>query len=216
MRKFSTTVLWVASLTVSLSLLILAAGAGQPILHACVCAAMVTALAFVALSDNHSAVETKQPERVIAALNARHMALIWVWGALALFTVYGTGMLFWPEWWRFMLAFVVAGGVALLMAFWLGQDDLEPAREQRLLTYSRYLAWGQLFGMGIVAIGLVLDSKMDGIGIAPFGTRNVTEWKDWAGNNVFFFGAIGLVVQSWLALRSTSKSGSLPLSKASS
>jgi hypothetical protein len=71
--------------------------------------------------------------------------------------------------------------------------DVETGREdETMLKLARYLTIGQLVGMLITMIGLVIDDKMP---------RDPQE-PDWAANNIFFFGAAALALISANALRS--------------
>ena len=62
-----------------------------------------------------------------------------------------------------------------------------------MLKLARYLTVGQLVGMIVAMIGLVLDDKM------PRGPDK----PDWAASTIFFFGAAALAVISVNALRGT-------------
>src|SRR5690606_37967155 len=129
----------------------------------------------------------------IASSNAWYMGVIWSWGTLALIATYGTGILVWNEWWHFMLAFAVAAGLSLYFANALKKDALAGKEYQSMLRMARYLAIVQLVGMVVTMLGLVIDCKM---------TRFLTlRFTDWAANNVFFFGALGIAVISAYALR---------------
>ncbi len=61
-----------------------------------------------------------------------------------------------------------------------------------LLRLARYLTLGQLAGMIIAMLGLIIDDKMP---------RDPQE-PDWAANAIFFFGAAALAAISANALRS--------------
>ncbi len=129
----------------------------------------------------------------IASSNAWYMGVIWGWGTLALIATYGTGVLVWNEWWHFVLAFAVAAGLSLYFANALKKDALVGKEDETMLRIARYLAIVQLVGMVITMLGLIIDGKM-----VRFMTLRFT---DWAANNVFFFGALGIAVISAYALR---------------
>lgn len=129
----------------------------------------------------------------IASSNAWYMGVIWGWGTLALIATYGTGVLVWNEWWHFVLAFAVAAGLSLYFANALKKDALVGKEDDTMLRIARYLAIVQLVGMVITMLGLIIDGKM-----VRFMTLRFT---DWAANNVFFFGALGIAVISAYALR---------------
>jgi hypothetical protein len=73
------------------------------------------------------------------------------------------------------------------------QRDAEAGREDAtLLRLARYLTLGQLGGMIIAMLGLIIDDKMP---------RDPQE-PDWAANTIFFCGAAALAAISANALRS--------------
>jgi len=102
-------------------------------------------------------------------------------------------VLVWKEWWHFVLAFAVAAGLSFYFASTLKKDALAGKEDETMLKLARYLAMVQLAGMVITMVGLIIDGKM-----VRFLTLRFT---DWAANNVFFFGALGIALISAYALR---------------
>ena len=161
--------------------------------HAAIAAATALIVAGFAVSQCRVLVAKAASAAEIASSNAWYMGVIWSWGTLALIATYGTGVLVWNEWWHFVLAFAVAAGLSLYFANALKKDALAGKEYQSMLRMARYLAIVQLVGMVVTMLGLVIDCKM---------TRFLTlRFTDWAANNVFFFGALGIAVISAYALR---------------
>lgn len=188
---------WMLSITLGVSLLAVSAGMGQPLVNMTAAALVGLAIALVAIRENRMLRNTGSPEGIVAASTARHMGYIWTWGALSLLVIYAF-ILSWKEWLVFFLAFAVAAVLCLFVANAL-QRDAEAGREDpTMATVARYLTIGQLVGMLITMIGLIVDKKM---------IRFTTEagqrigWQDWAANNIFFFGALALAIVSAYALR---------------
>ena len=194
-------VLWPAlGIGISLALLALTAALRQADLnmayaHMAIAAAAAIGVAVAAVRENLALRRSGAAKSAIASSTARHMGLIWVWGALALVVIYATGVLVWREWWQFFLAFAVGAGLCLYFAAALDKDARAGREDETMLRLGRYLAIVQLAGMVIAVLGLLIDGKM-----SRFLTPRYT---DWAANNVFFFGALAVGVISANALRQT-------------
>ncbi len=132
-------------------------------------------------------------ETELAEASATRMGLVWAWGALALIVIY-LGLLSWREWWHFFSAFAVAAVASFGLAAALRRDVAAGGGDGTMLKLGRLLAKGQIVGMAAAVIGLVVDGKV---------TRfmNPVKYPDWAGNNLFLFGAVALAVLSFAALR---------------
>ncbi|HXF53700.1 MAG TPA: hypothetical protein VNK52_06205 [Hyphomicrobiaceae bacterium] len=158
-----------------------------------IAAAASTVFALVAMRDNLALRRAGAAKSAIASSTARHMGIVWIWGALALAVTYATGVLVWREWWHFLLAFAAVGGLCLFFAAMLEKDARAGREDATMLRLGRQLAIIQLAGMVIAVLGLLIDGKM---------TRFLNpRYTDWAANNVFFFGAVAIAVISANALR---------------
>lgn len=182
--------IWLISIAVGVSLLIVTAAAPYYGLHTLICALISFIIAVLAVRENERRIDDRGKILDLAATNARAMGSIWAWGVAVLVGTYGTGVLTWGEWWHFALAFGAAGILCLVFANLLLRAKTDELSAERILRLSRLLALVQLIGMVVVMIGLLVDGKMD------------FEERDWAGNNVFFFGAASLAVISFVSLRS--------------
>jgi hypothetical protein len=101
-------------------------------------------------------------------------------------------VLSWHEWWQYVLG---AGAIAALcfgFAAMMQRDAAAGREDATMLKLARYLTLGQLGGMIIAMLGLIIDNKMP---------RDPQE-PDWAANTIFFFGAAALAAISANALRS--------------
>ena len=84
-------------------------------------------------------------------------------------------------------------GVAALCLFFasmMAKDAAAGRQDDAMLNIARYLTIGQLAGMVIAMVGMIIDDKMP---------RDPSE-PDWAANAIFFFGAAALAVISANAL----------------
>ena len=160
--------------------------------HAATAAAATLIVAGFAVRQCRALLAKGASASEIASSNAWYMGIVWSWGTLAIIATYGTGVLVWREWWHFVLAFAVASGLSLYFANALKKDALAGKEDETMLRLARYLAIVQLVGMVVTMAGLIIDGKM-----VRFLTPRFT---DWAANNIFFFGALGIAVISAFAL----------------
>ncbi len=186
------------AVALSLGLLVLTADARaadvrMAYVHAAISAATALLIAGVAVGQCRRLLAKAASASEIASSNAWYMGVIWTWGTLALIVTYGSGVLVWKEWWHFVLGFGAAAGLSLYFARTLKQDALAGKEDEATLRRARYLAIAALAGMVVTMLGLIIDGKM-----VRFLTPRFT---DWAANNVFFFGALGIAVISAYALR---------------
>lgn len=191
-------IFWALSISVSLALLLAttAAKASNPAMayvHMAIACASAILFALVAIRSTQKLVQDNASRSAISASSAWYMGYIWIWGALGLLLTYVTGIAYWHEWLHFFAAFAVAGAAALFFANLLQKDANAGKDDKTILKVSRYMAWAQLGGMIIVMLGLLIDGKMSRHLIPRHG--------DWAANNIFFFGALGLAIISAYALK---------------
>lgn len=184
-------VIWFTLITASLCAMIIAAGAGMPLLHMLMTGLVSVGIALVALFENTKLRNEGASKNAIAASTSRNMGFIYVWGALTIAITY-IFILRWHEWWHFMTAFAVAGALCLFYSNTLLRDDSTGREDATLLNAGRVLTWVQLVGMVIAMIGMIIDGKL---------TRYANpKHLDWAAQNIFFFGALGLAIISAYAL----------------
>ncbi|MGI9426155.1 MAG: hypothetical protein ACR2PA_23460 [Hyphomicrobiaceae bacterium] len=183
--------LWVVCIGISVGLLALTAQGRSTDINMAyynlvVAAAASLVFCILALRSNGNLQARKAGRSAVAADLARSMSLIWLWGVLGLTAIYATGILVWKEWWHFLLAFMAAGALCYASAYALQRQAERGGDDERLLSRGHYATIAQLVGMVVVVVGLLVDGKM-----VRFFTERYT---DWAGNNVFFFGALALGV----------------------
>lgn len=126
----------------------------------------------------------------IESSTAASMGLIWLWGAIAIVTVYPL-MMYWREWPHFSGAFLAAGLLSLGYARLVSRDADAGRDDPTLLQLGRYLAWAQFAGMIITLIGLGIDPDKEIVYIKE---------TDWAGNGIFVTGAAALLLMTAEAL----------------
>ena len=191
-------VFWMLTIGVSVALLVITAAAKpsaphMAYAHMLIAAVVAIVFALIAIREIRSMVSTGASRPAVAAASARYMGFVWTWGALALLITYSIGILYWNEWWHFFLAFAAAAGLSLAFARMLQRDADAGKEDETILKLARYGGIAQLVGMLIVVFGLLIDGKM---------TRFLVErHTDWAGNNIFFFGALALAAISGYSLK---------------
>lgn len=177
--------IWMITLTVCIAAIILSAAAGHPTLHTTVAALIALSIAGMAIAENRTQRKQGLSENVVSASTARHMGFVWVWGALSLFVTYFF-ILSWKEWLVFTAVFAIVGILCLLFAAALDRDEASGKTDETLQKLAKYLAIGQLVGMAIAVVGLMIDGKW------PVSIKSNPGWADWAANNIFFFGALAI------------------------
>ena len=130
------------------------------------------------------------------------MGLVWIWGALSLFVTYFF-ILTWKEWLVFTGAFAAVGILCLLFAAALDNDEQKGRKDQTMLSLARYLSIGQIIGMVLAMVGLVIDGKF------PVTVKANAGWQDWAANNIFFFGALAIAIITANALWGKPQNGKI-------
>ena len=187
---------WIIGLSASVAALVMLAEANSHLLHLLLSGTIAALIAFAAYRTNSCELSTKRLSRSkLASINAVYMTLIWGWGAVALAATYLAipelqNHNWWrKEWWQFVGVFGGAAVLSAIFAYVLNNDQSPDGTESTLAKWARYLAIAQLVAMIATMLGLIIDGKMD------FG------WIDWSANNIFFTGAAGLALLSWIALR---------------
>lgn len=115
--------------------------------------------------------------------NARLMALVYAWGALALFAVYGLTELWWFHSWQYGSAMALIAGALLGFVHMLGDRESQ-FRSQAALDVSAMLAMAQAAAAAI-ALGMLVSSG-----------KLASLKADWPANHVFVAGGLALVVIS--------------------
>ncbi|MBN9248052.1 MAG: hypothetical protein J0I81_11540 [Hyphomicrobium sp.] len=184
---------WLFALAASIFATILAAAANQPMLQMAAAAAVAIAIALLAMRDHRKLRNDGAPPSAVASSTARYLALIWGWAALTLLITY----LFiiqqhWPEWWQFFLGFAFAAVASLGFSAMLDRDRAAGNTDPTLVKFGRILLQAQLLGMVAGVVSLFVDSKFP----------RAETYADWAGCNIFFFGALAIAAISLDALRS--------------
>jgi hypothetical protein len=191
-------IFWVLSIVASVALLVLTtvAKTGNPSMayaHMAIAGITTICFALIAIRSTQRLVDVNASKSAISASSAWHMGYIWMWGTLGLLVTYASGVAHWHEWLHFFATFAIAGAAALFFANLLQKDANVGKDDETILKVSRYLAYAQFFGMIIIMLGLLVDGKMSRHLIPRHG--------DWAANNIFFFGALGLAIVSAYALK---------------
>lgn len=179
---------WAATLAGAVAVVSYAATLGQPA-HLALTALVCLVLAAIAVLARRRQVEQGASEPAVAATTATGMALLWAWCGVSMLVTYQL-VLSWHEWWQYVLAGIGVAALCLLFASMMRKDAAAGRRDETILKIARYLTIGQLAGMVIAMIGMIIDNKMP---------RDPSE-PDWAANAIFFFGAAALAAISADAL----------------
>jgi hypothetical protein len=148
--------------------------------------------ALLAIWQRHRLAAAGAGEAALASATSSAMGLVWAWAALSLLLIYVLAHT-WNEWWHYVLGAGAIAGLCLVFASMMAKDAQAGRHDETLLKLARYMTTGQLVGMVIAMIGLVIDDKMP----------RDPEKPDWAASAVFFFGAAALAAISLHALRTT-------------
>jgi FtsH-binding integral membrane protein len=184
------------ALAVAVCATIIAAAAHQPMLHMAAAGIVSIAIAVMAIRDHQQLVASGAPTNAIGSSTARYLGLVWSWGALALLVTY---LLIleneWREWWQFFLGFAFAAVASLVFSNMLDRDRAAGRVDPTLAKVGRVLIQAQLAGMVLGVISLFVDGKF------PRDAR----YPDWAGCDIFFFGALAIAAISLDALRAPAR-----------
>lgn len=172
---------------------VLAAAATQPPQHMAVAGVVTLGLAFMALRDRQRLMISGAPANAIASSTARHLGLVWAWAALSFAATYLLVIeARWPEWWQFFIGFGFAAVASFVFASMLDRDAVDGRADDLLVKFGRLLVQVQIVGMAAGIISLFVDGKFP----------RAVNYADWAGCNIFFFGALAIAAISLDALRS--------------
>lgn len=187
------TVTSIAALAIAVAATALTASLGQPPVHAAVTAIAGLALAGLAILAHRNLTAKNASENEIASSAARYFGLVWAWGGLSILLIYLTFIdRPWPEWWQFILGFAAAAALSFGYAEMLSRDRAAGRDDRAIVKAGRVLVKVQIVGMAAGLISMFIDGKF------PRGL----EHADWAGCNIFFFGALAIAIISLDALRS--------------
>jgi len=183
--------IWGLVFTISLAGMLLTAGARMPLIHLSLGVLVCLGVAFVAILENQKLRQDGASKTEIASSTARHMGFIYVWAAAIIAITYLT-LLSWHEWWHWFAGLALVGVACVFYSNTLTRDVTEGRVDETMLALGNKLTWIQLVGMLIAIIGMLVDGKL---------TRYQNpQMMDWAAQNTFFVGAIGLAVLSAYAL----------------
>lgn len=182
---------WIAALAIGLLAIILSAAAERPGLHLALAALVCLGFVVLAIWDFQRLLANSANLPALASATARDMGFVWAWAALSMLFTY-VFILSWHEWWQYVLAAGVVAALCFFFSASMSRDADSDREDETMLKLARYLTIGQLVGMLITMIGLIVDNKMP----------RDPQQPDWAANNIFFLGAAALALISANALRS--------------
>jgi hypothetical protein len=167
--------------------------------HAATSAVVALVLAGLGIAATRAVIASGASRSAVGSSKAREMGLVWGWAALCILATYASGAASWKEWWHFLIPFALVAVGCFWVSRQLARDDARGVDDEGMLKLTRTLAIGQLVGMVITMLGLIVDGKMARF-IAPR-----KGWEDWPANHYFFFGALALAILSLYAIRAQSE-----------
>lgn len=184
-------IIWGIAFAISLAAMLVTAGARLPMAHLSLALLICLGIAFVALLENQKLRSEGAQRAVVAATTARNMGFIYIWGAGVIALTY-ISLLSWHEWWHWLAGFAVVGTACVFYANTLTRDTEAGREDATMLKIGKILTWIQLIGMSAAIVGMLVDGKL---------SRYVDpKHQDWAAQNIFFAGAVGLAILSAYAL----------------
>lgn len=182
---------WGIAFAVSLGVMLMSAGARMPILHLAIGALICLGIAFVGILENQKLRREGASKAEIAGSTARNMGFIYIWAATIIALTYLT-IFSWHEWWHWFFGLALIGTACIFYSNTVARDAAEGRTDDTLLSIGNKLTWLQLVGMLVAIIGMLVDGKL---------TRYLNpKLMDWAAQNTFFVGAVGLSLLSAYAL----------------
>lgn len=183
--------MWGFAFAISLAGMLLTAGARLPLIHLSLGALICLGIASVGIIENQKQRQSSASKAEIASATARNMGFIYVWSATVIALTY-MALLSWHEWWHWFAGLALIGAACVFYSNTLSRDAAEGRVDDTMLSLGNKLTWIQLVGMLAAIIGMLVDGKL---------TRYQNpRLMDWAAQNTFFVGAIGLAVLSAYAL----------------
>lgn len=128
----------------------------------------------------------KPPLAQWASDNARLTALVYAWGAAAMFAMYGLTQLSWRHWWQYGAGMALLGAISLWCAGWIerGTPTTQAARLRTLVQTT-------VVQLGAVVAALLYFFLAD---------KLATPKDDWAANAVFLAGGLSVGIISVVSL----------------
>ncbi|MCB1511627.1 MAG: hypothetical protein KDJ36_12060 [Hyphomicrobiaceae bacterium] len=192
-------VFWMLTIAFSVVFLVISAAAGSSdpqmvYVHMSVAALVSIVFALISVRDTRQLITEGAPRNAVYASTIRFMGLLWTWGALALVITYGTGILDWPNWMPFFVAFFVAAGLCMFISSTLRRDLDRGEADDRILQLGGYLTAVQLIGMVAAVVAISMSGG---------ATIGAIKTDTWAANQVFLFGALALAAISAYTLKAS-------------
>lgn len=187
-------IVWGIAFTVSLGAMLLTAGARMPLVHLSLAALVTLGIAFVSIMENQKLRHEGASKAAVASATARNMGFIYIWAALVIALTYSS-LLQWHEWWHWLIGFALVGAMCIFYSNILNRDAESGKEDAALINVGNKATWLQLIGMIVAIVGMLVDGKL---------SRYVNpKMMDWAAQNTFFAGAVGLAVLSAYVLWSS-------------
>lgn len=182
---------WLALLAITVAAMLFATSYSDIRLHLAIAA--LSALIFIVcgLSDSAALQKNGGSDHAIGASSAKHMGLVWLWGAAILGVSYMFLIPPWREWLHFFAGFAVVGILCMVFAAALQRDADAGTGDDTMLKLGRVLTIGQIVGMLATLIGIGIDPDKSIVSKAR---------PDWAANIVFVFGGAALLALSAYAV----------------
>lgn len=183
---------WILVMGCSVALLVLAAAArsidpAYVFVHMGLAAGSAAILALFLIREIRSVIAEGGSRNLVGAVKVRAIGTLWIWGAVALFATYGTGVLHWAGWWKSTLPLAIVGIVCMVMSIVLKRNGDKGRADERFLRLLSVLAKVQIGAMLASMIWMLATNRLAQTG----DSANAS----WAAYNIFFFGSaiVGLL-----------------------
>ncbi|MEQ1669472.1 MAG: hypothetical protein ABL893_01300 [Hyphomicrobium sp.] len=182
---------WMIALTLSICAIILTAAINNPAMHMLASGVVSVVFALTAIREHNALRASGASKSEIGSSTARNTGLVWAWGGVGIFVTYMFILPHrWPEWWQFFLGFSLAAVASIVFSNMLQRDTDAGRVDEPVMKVGRILVMLQLGGVLAGLASMLIDGKFP---------RAIT-YPDWAGCNIFFFGALAIAAISLNAL----------------
>ena len=125
--------------------------------------------------------------------NTMLTALVYAWGAAAMFTIYSLTLLAWRHWWQYSAVMALLGVAAVLSALYLARSN-SPVERAKALRLLIAMSVAQLIAVVLALVYLVGSGAL------------ATIKDDWAANPVFIVGGLTVAAISLVSLHTYHRS----------
>lgn len=185
-QTMSSTIIWILSITMAASALVLTAATEHSALHLALSGIVATVIVALAAREYRAAIEKSGSAVAPLAVVSRYMGMLWAWSAICTFLTY-TLIMVWSTWSGAFIVSALCAGLCLVVAGLAERDDGATKWTSVLATFNSIV-----FGASTIALGAIPVL----IGYAGFASGK----SDWAAVNIMLTTIGGLAFLSGLTI----------------